>query len=200
MPFDSLDNPLLYEINALVWIYGLRQKMGGEVSLSTIPDEVWQQYRDAGFNLLWLMGTWQHSPRARQIALQDKKLQDQYERTLPGWTAEDIAGSPYAVYSYMLDSRLGQPQELPLLKEKLNSMGLGLILDFVPNHLAIDHAWTLSHPHRFVQATEEERAQHPGDFFQTPGGVWLAHGRDPNFPPWQDTVQVTFFSPALRQG
>jgi hypothetical protein len=197
--FSPPHNGLLYEINTMAWLHSLRQKTGGEMTLSTVPDQVWREYRSMGFNLLWLMGVWQRSPRARQIALQNKYLQAEYEHVLPGWTADDIAGSPYAVYSYTLDSSLGRSGELALLKQKLNGMGMGMILDFVPNHLALDHAWTLSHPHRFVQATAEELAQHPERFFRTPGGAWLAHGRDPNFPPWQDTVQVNFFSQDLRE-
>jgi hypothetical protein len=73
------------------------------------------------------------------------------------------------------------------------------VVDFVPNHLALDHPWTLSYPDRFVQGGEEDVQAHPEWFFSTDRGIYLAHGRDPYFPPWTDTVQVNFFSPDLRE-
>jgi hypothetical protein len=84
------------------------------------------------------------------------------------------------------------------LKSTLNRHGVGLVLDFVPNHLALDHPWTLSHPERFVQASVLALRDHPDWFFLTEGGIRLPHGRDPYFPPWTDTVQVDFYSHGLR--
>jgi hypothetical protein len=73
-----------------------------------------------------------------------------------------------------------------------------LIVDFVSNHLALDHPWTLEHPHFLVHGTEEMVRRRSGQFFPAAGGDWLAHGRDPNFPPWSDTVQVNLSSPQAR--
>jgi hypothetical protein len=84
------------------------------------------------------------------------------------------------------------------LKSTLNRHGLGLVLDFVPNHLALDHPWTLSHPHRFVPGGAPALHDHPDWFYWSEGGIHLAHGRDPYFPPWTDTVQVNFYSSELR--
>ena len=50
---------------------------------------------------------------------------------------EDVAGSPYAVYSYELDVTLGKPEELAEIKARLNRQCLGLILDFAPNHVSM---------------------------------------------------------------
>jgi len=145
------------------------------------------------------MGVWQRSPGARECALHNPALCRDYDLAIPGWNANDVAGSPYAVHSYTLDSELGESREIASLRRKLNEQGLKLILDFVPNHLALDHPWTLSHADRFVQVSERTFHDHPGWFFKTKKNVYLAHGRDPYFPPWSDTVQVNFFSKDMRR-
>jgi Alpha amylase, catalytic domain len=191
-------HPHLYEANTLIMLRRLSKKHGRELTLATVPEEEWQRLAGLGFDLLWLMGVWQRSPASRQIALAHSGLRTEYDKALPGWTEQDVAGSPYAIHNYTLDPNLGQEAELSELKYRLNRQGLGLVLDFVPNHLALDHPWTSSYPDRFVPGSEEDIRAHPEWFFPTSRGVYLAHGRDPYFPPWTDTVQVNFFSPDLR--
>jgi hypothetical protein len=72
-----------------------------------------------------------------------------------------------------------------------------LILDFVPNHVAPDHAWTSSNPGLFVSGTAEDLQRDPTSFVDI-GGRVLANGRDPYFPAWPDVVQLNAFAPALR--
>lgn len=191
--------PHLYEINTCLFIKRMSRKYGRALSLTTVPEEEWQIIARRGFDLVWLMGVWQRSPGARQEALHHVALRREYDRVLPGWTNEDVEGSPYAIYSYELNSLLGKTEELAELRLKLNRLGLGLILDFIPNHLALDHPWVYSHPQRFIQGSAADSRTHPDEFFLSETGAYLAHGRDPNFPPWTDTVQVNFYSADLRQ-
>lgn len=203
------NHPHLYEVHALRWVNRLSHQYGKRLSLATIPDYEWRRLADLGFELVWLMGVWKRSPAALEKALKDPSLCHAYEEVLPDWSKKDIAASPYAIYEYSLDPALGSKGELKELKKKLNRMGLGLILDFVPNHFALDHPWTVSDPERFVAGTEADLGGHTDWFFSTEGGPAsggktekgkiLAHGRDPNFPPWRDTVQVNFFSAAMRE-
>ncbi len=192
-------NPHLYEANARLFLRRLSEKYNRRLTLSGVPIAEWQRFAKKGFDLIWLMGVWQRSPGARKEALQNKGLQKQYGEALPDWAENDVSGSPYAIYSYRLDSSLGHTGELAELKAKLNRLGIRLLVDFVPNHLALDHSWTRSHPHRFVQGTKAAIRQHP-DWFYTPDGkTYLAHGKDLYFPPWTDTVQVNFYSTNMRQ-
>jgi hypothetical protein len=191
-------HPHLYEINARIFLRRVSEKYHRSLTLATIPDEEWQWLAQQGFDLLWPMGVWQRSLYARQQALVNEFLRREYNRALPGWTPEDVAGSPYAIYNYNLDPALGQPMELAQLKARLNRLGLGLILDFVPNHLAADHPWVLAHPEWFVLGREADVRTHPDWFFSPVKNIYLAHGRDPNFPPWSDTVQSNFYSTGLR--
>lgn len=192
-------HPHLYEVNARVFTRRVSEKCHRALTLAAVPEAEWQLLKRKGFDLVWLMGVWQRSPGARQRALLDPALHREYDQALPGWADEDVAGSAYAVHAYSLDPALGQREELAQLKSSLNRHGLGLVLDFVPNHLAFDHPWMLSHPDWFVQGSKEDIRAHPEWFFSPDGRTYLAHGRDPNFPPWTDTVQVNFYSTDLRQ-
>lgn len=64
-------------------------------------------------------------------------LQD-YSQVLPGYTIDDIIGSPYAPTAYVTNPQLGSDDDLRTFRKMLNSMGLKLMLDFVPNHSAVD--------------------------------------------------------------
>jgi hypothetical protein len=192
-------NPYLYEINARLFLKRLSGKYGQRLTLAGIPEEEWSGLERRGFDLVWLMGVWQRSPGSRQKARLAPSLHQEYEKALPGWSDEDIDGSPYAVREYRLDASLGKPSELAGLRAELNRHGLGLVLDFVPNHLALDHPWVSAHPERFVRGGEVDVRAHPDWFFTPKEGLYLAHGRDPNFLPWTDTAQLNFFSPDLRK-
>ena len=192
-------NPHLYEINAQVFLRRLSERYGRKLTLATMPREEWRLIADRGFNMVWLMGVWQRSQAARQQALFNNDLRRWYDKVLPGWTDDDVGGSPYAVHSYTLDRSLGDEDDLGKVKARLNNQGLTLLLDFIPNHFAMDTPLLSSHSEWFVPGEKEGIDQHPERFFSPDGTTYFAHGRDPNFPPWTDTVQVNFFSRELRQ-
>ena len=191
--------PQIYEANACLFQRRISDKYNRPISLAKIPEEEWQLFSHLGINLMWLMGVWQRSPNSRQKALLDPALRREYKRALPDWSAEDISGSPYAIYAYNLEPSLGKTEELAQLKSNLNRQGMALILDFVPNHVAIDHQWTISHPEWFVQGKDRDVREHPEWFFPSKTGLYLAHGRDPHYPPWTDTAQLNIYSADLRQ-
>ena len=64
------------------------------------------------------------------------------------------------------------------------------MLDFVPNHLGLDHPWVNSRPELFIQSKQSAA----GNFFSEGNGAghWLAHGKDPYFAPWIDTAQLDY--------
>jgi hypothetical protein len=66
---------------------------------------------------------------------------------------------------------------------------VGLVLDFVPNHVAPDHAWASSHPQYFVQGDRDDLERSPEAFLEIEGHV-IARGRDPYFPPWPEVLQL----------
>ncbi|MGH2545213.1 MAG: alpha-amylase family glycosyl hydrolase, partial [Ardenticatenaceae bacterium] len=174
-------------------------KLERDLTLMEVPDDEWRRLARQGFDYVWLMGVWQRSAAGRRVAIEHQGLRKDYADALPDWTEADVTGSPYAVRDYRLDPLLGGQDELRALKARLNSLGLGLIVDFVSNHVAIDHPWTLSHPDWFVRADEKALEQHPDWFYSPDGKNYLAHGKDPYFPPWTDTAQINYSSTEVRE-
>src|SRR6476646_3524698 len=191
------EHPFIYEVNTWVWLEELRARLGEKIDLAGVPKKEWDAIAALGFDAVWLMGVWERSPAGIAIALRNDALLADFERALPGFATEDVVGSPYCVRDYTVAGALGGPEGLASAREALAKRGLGLILDFVPNHVAPDHPWTASRAECFVTGTDADLREHPEAFLRTPAGV-LARGRDPYFPPWPDVVQLDAFSPALR--
>lgn len=197
-PTDRFTHPLLFEINAWPWLNRLSICLGRRVGLGDVPVEAWADIQAKGFQYVWLMGIWERSPESRRLARADVVLRAAYTRALPDWEPEDVVGSPYAVHRYQPDPHLGTWEDLACLRKALHDHGLGLILDFVPNHTARDHPWVSSNPEYYVRGPADAEGGHRAGFFQTAEGAWLAHGKDPYFPPWTDTAQVNYFHPGAR--
>lgn len=191
-------HPVLYEINTWVWLHDLSVKYNARLTLATVPAAEWDAIGALGFDAVWLMGVWERSPAGRAIALHSDDLLAEFRRVLPDFTASDVAGSPYCIRNYEVDAALGGRTGLAAARAALAERGLALLLDFVPNHVAPDHPWTLSHPEYFMHGTNEELARLPEEFLAVQGNIY-ARGRDPYFAPWQDVVQLNGFAPDLRQ-
>lgn len=189
--------PLIYEVPTWSWCSGLSRRLGRDLDLGTVPQEVLAE-EFGGFDAVWAMGVWERSPAGRALNLADDGLREASRRILPDLTDADVVGSPYAVHDYRVDPHLGGEAGLAKFRARLARRGLKLILDYVPNHLARDHAWTASAPEIFIRAAAAERKARPNEFFSV-GRRVFAHGRDPYFPPWADTVQIDAFSPQARR-
>jgi hypothetical protein len=190
--------PTLYELNTAVWLHRLGRDRGRPLTLAEVPGGEWDALAALPVDAVWLMGVWQRSPEGLRIALEDPQLDAGNRAALPDLRPEDVIGSPYCVRDYVVDERFGGPAGLAAARAALAGRGLGLILDYVPNHVAPDHPWTTSRPECFVTGSDEDLVSDPRAFMRTPGGV-LARGRDPYFPPWPDVVQLNAFAPELRE-
>ncbi len=190
--------PVIYEINTWVWLDELSRKYNRSVTLATVPAEEWSFLSSFGFDAIWLMGVWERSPAGIAIANRNPALLADFRRALPDFRPEDNVGSPYCIRRYVVDEHLGGPEGLAMARRELARRGLKLILDFVPNHVAPDHPWVLSHPEYFIQGTQEDLRREPTSFVDA-GGRVLACGRDPYFPAWPDVLQLNAFQPGLRQ-
>lgn len=192
--------PVLYEINTWVWLNTLSRQYDDHITLKNIPDEVLDDLAEIGLDGVWLMGIWARSPRGTQQA---KQYMHEYKPVLPDITEADIVGSPYAIYDYTVDRHLGGKSALKALRQRLAERGLRLILDYVPNHMGIDHPWVREHPSYLMQGIAKDLVRHPIDFYAAQD-AWgrsmvMAHGRDPYFSGWSDTVQVNAFDPGYRR-
>jgi len=189
--------PLIYEINTWAWLGELSRRHRHPVTLASVPREEWEAVAAFGFDAVWLMGVWQRSPAGTRRARSLDPLLEQCRAILPDFTPADIQGSPYCVRDYTVDERLGGPEGLRLARAALARCGLGLILDFVPNHVAMDHDWVDERPEFLIQGDAADFTRAPEEFFRS-GDRIFAFGRDPNYPPWTDVAQLNAFHPGLR--
>src|SRR6266550_985666 len=122
--------------------------------------------------------------------------------TLADLREEDIAGSGFAITGYTVHPGLGGDAALARLRGRLRQRGLSLMLDFVPNHTGLDHPWVEDHPEYYVPGTELDLTRAPQNYTwvkRTRGDLLLAHGRDPYFPGWPDTLQLDYNNPATQE-
>ena len=155
-----------------------------------------------GFDYLWFLGLWQTGSAGRQVSLSNPEWLQEFKATLPNFTEADVSGSPFAITGYTLHRDFGQESDLLGLKERLRGRGLKLIVDFVPNHTALDHPWVEQHPEFYVQGSPADLEREPHNYQQVQtrsGSLILAYGRDPYFPGWPDTLQLNYRHPALRE-
>ncbi|GCD47976.1 alpha-amylase family glycosyl hydrolase [Streptomyces paromomycinus] len=190
--------PVVYEVNTRVWLREAGRRTGAPAGLGDVPKDAWDEITPHGIDAVWLMGVWERSPRGRGIALWDPSLRTAFDRAVPGVEEGEIAGSPYCIRRYEVDATLGGAEGLAAARAELGSRGIGLLLDYVPNHVAPDSPWVTEHPEYFVRGTADDVRRDPAAYLDT-GSAVLARGRDPFFPPWPDVVQLNAFEPALRR-
>jgi alpha amylase-like protein len=198
-------NPHLYEFSAWPWLEALSSRAGKTVTLASVPAAAWDALAKQGVDCVYLMGVWQRSAVGRLMARTDRGLIGEYDRILPGWSMEDVPGSPYCIQAYEPDARMGGWEGLDKTRADLAARDMTLILDFVPNHTGFDHAWIQSNPDFYVQGTLDDYRLEPQLFHPVEDARdntivrFIACGRDPFFPPWSDVAQLNYFNPKTRE-
>lgn len=194
-------NPHLIEINTRLFLDSMRKKYNQpEMTLSLIPDEEWMKIKHLGFDIVWLMGVWESSSVSERLAQDEEFLREFVKKH--NLDISNIGSSVYSVKSYKLDPSFGFDWELKSLKEKLNSFGLKLFLDFVSNHMAIDSDISNDCIDCFVLGTRQDYENNRELFCEKiidGKAYYVAHGKDPNFPAWKDTIQLNYFNPKTRE-
>jgi len=195
-------NPALYEINTRAWLHSIGERLGRVATLDDVGDAELDQIAGWGFDWVWLLGVWATGPQSTEVARVHADLQAVYRDTLPDFRPEDVCGSCFAVAGYTVREDIGGAVGLARLRERLRERGIRLMLDFVPNHMGLDHGWVWEQPDYFVNGTEEDLAREPGNWTRMAtrqGERTLAHGRDPYFSGWTDTLQLDYSNPELQQ-
>jgi hypothetical protein len=193
--------PSLIQINTRVVLNELGRTLRRRATLDDLPDRYLDDFAARGFDWFWPLGVWQTGPAGRKVSRTQPEWRRGFLHDLPDLTEDDVCGSPFAIVAYELNTDFGSDETLPRLRERLGKRGQKLLLDFVPNHSALDHPWTQTHPEFYIHGTPADLAREPHNWYRLPGqagGLVLAHGRDPYFPGWPDTLQLNYRHPGLR--
>ncbi len=194
--------PSLFQINTPVWLTALSGTLGRPATLDDIPDAELDRLAKMGFDWVWFLSVWQTGLAGQKISRSKLEWRKEFEATLPDLHEEDIRGSGFAIAGYTVHRDFGGDAALARLRERLRQRGLRLMLDFVPNHTALDHAWVEDHSECYVCGSELEHVRAPQNYTwvkRQRGDLLLAYGRDPYFPGWPDTLQLNYGHPVTQE-
>ena len=131
--------PSLYQINTRVWLGRRSRETGRQITLADIDDATIDAFAERGFDWIWLLSVWQTGTAGQRVSRENREWRREFAETLPDLRDDDIAGSGFAITGYTVHASLGGDAALARLRERLKKRGLKLMLDFVPNHTALDH-------------------------------------------------------------
>jgi hypothetical protein len=183
-----MDQPTVYAVNVRFWLQELARRLARPVNLQSVPNAEVAAWKALGVSHVWLIGVWEVGARSQAVAQQDAEILKYGAEHLEGFGPAEIWGSPYALRRYGVEARLGGDTGLAIFRDQLHRQGLQLILDFIPNHTGLDHVWLRDHPDRYLHSNARQE-----NTFPVPAEdrtLWVAHGKDPYFPPWKDTAQL----------
>lgn len=185
----------LLEITTRPYLYGLSKKLGRQITkFRDIPDSEFLSWKEKGFEWVWFMGIWQLGPAGVEHDLNDQGLIQSFNKVLPGWTKEDVIGSPYAIVSYTVNTELGSEADLDWLRNKLHSLGMKLMVDFVPNHSATDAPEVTSKLNYYIRCPQGQtidRSKYLANGIAYGCGIWC--------DPWTDVAQFNYCDEEFRK-
>jgi hypothetical protein len=188
-------------INTRLWLDELSKNYDRPITVGEIPDAELDKIVGK-YDSLWFMGIYTPSEASKNHA---KKWADQYKYAIPDIDPEkDVVASPFAIPEYTPNPKIANGwEEWDAFVDKLHSKGENVFLDFVPNHIALDHPWVEEHPEYFIHGTEQQQRDMPGLYhtvIANDGKLYhYAHGKDPNYPEWADTLQLNYAHPQVQQ-
>lgn len=179
----------------VVRILNIYSRLRGR-KLHTIPDQEIDSWAK-GADVVWALGLQKRSPAAKEHA---KQWSFQYDEIMGGVKDGDVVGSAFSVQDFLPDSALVSNDkrwdEVIEFRKRLNARGKKLYGDGIFHGVAPDHAWVKEHPSWFINASEEQYAQHPDDYFKIQANdgknYYIAKGRTgwgKDDIPWADIAQ-----------
>lgn len=214
---DWMANVVLLAKSAYVWLWQLSEEYGREVSrLDQIPDEELDRFAASGFTGLWLIGVWERSPASRTI----KRWRGNHEALASAYSLYDyaIAGDLGGEAAWDELDRRCRARGIRLATDMVpNHTGLDSrwMLEHPEYFLQVDHP-----PFPGYRFTGEDLCQDPRLAVHIEDGYWaetdaavvfktfdhrdgrvryVYHGNDGTSMPWNDTAQLDYLNPAVRE-
>jgi len=199
----------------LVWLAQLSQRYGTPIRrLDEIPDEELQLLAGRGVSALWPIGIWRRSAASRAMKVNAGD--------------PDAEGSAYAVAEYVVDEALGGDAALATLRTRAGAVGIRIVTDMVPNHVAIDGRWVSERPELLLSSAHPpfKNYRYTGENLSTEQGTairiedgyergddaavaferraedslqYIYHGNDGTNMPWKDTAQIDYLNAEARE-
>ena len=191
-----MTDPIVYQVHTREWLRRWPRERG-LCRLGDVPETEIDRLANLGFDFIWLLGVWQTGQAGAAISRTNAAWRPDFVQALPDLTEEDITGSTFAIVSYTVHRDFGGDDALAKLRRRFAERGMKLLLDFVPNHTALDHPWVSEHPEFYVNGSAADLAARPENYIGI-GDRIFAHGRDPYFTGWPDTLQLNYGNPELQ--
>ena len=177
-------HPYLYQISTRPWLYELTKKYRTKITkLTEIPLEEFDNLAQNGVDIVWMMGIWELG----QYGLEFDRS-NTYDAVLPDCSTEDIIGSPFAITNYTCNPEIGTDSDIEWLRTEINIRGMKLMLDFVPNHSAVDCKLSSTDPDMYILAP---KGTHDESRYDDRG---IAFGSEMDHNPWRDVIQFNYWN------
>lgn len=171
---------VIYQINALNFLNSHKLKNIGDIPDSVLNALRWKWNVD----YIYLLSVWERTKLPLDSSHPGSsflfgKNGDCAEKS---WSKDDIYTSGFSIRDYKVDTSLGSNDDLFRLKQRINSRGMKLVLDFVPNHTGWDFPWIYSHPEYYMQFPN----------------TTLQPGAESPHMVWGDTAQLNYICPEMQ--
>ncbi|HVP06275.1 MAG TPA: alpha-amylase family glycosyl hydrolase [Candidatus Acidoferrum sp.] len=214
---DWMSNTVLIAKSVYVWLFQLSRKYQRDIHLlSDIPDEELDQLARWGFTGLWLIGLWERSPASQTI----KKIMGNPEAASSAYSLYDyiIAYDLGGEEAFENLKRRAQQRGI-LLASDMVPNHTGIYSKWVIEH----PDWFVQSnypPFPVYQYTGVDLSHDPRTCLQIEDGYWqhrdaavvfkridkwtgdtryIYHGNDGTSMPWNDTAQLNFLIPEVRE-
>lgn len=200
-PSEIGQHQSLYLINTRLWIDQLSKKYNHPITVDTVPNAEWNNLFEK-YDYFWFMGIYTPSIASQEHA---KKWCHELRYALPDLDPnKDVAASPFAIPEYVPNQKIAKNwQAWDKMVNKLHQHGKKVMIDFVPNHTALDAKLAKNNPEYFIQGSQHQYNSNPNLFYPVIANdsqtYYIAHGKDPNFPQWADTLQLNYGVPGLHE-
>lgn len=183
----------LYEITTRPYLYSLGKKLNKQCTIRDIPEQEFDDWKNKGFEWVWFMGIWELGPNSLKIAQEDAGCIQGYNENCPGWTNEDIIGSPYSIVRYSVNPAVGTLDDIKWVRDQLNKRGIKLMLDFVPNHSAWEASEIKTNKNFYIYTNHfplQDKTRY--------SNAGIAYGKEYESTSWTDCAQFNYFDRGLR--